>query len=325
MVQGDYGRAYLWKPFIRGPDISEIFHIINEGYAKSTDVEKTPLAELHHTLRDIAIERILYWQTINYPLVGRFPKAEEVRGDYIRTIREALTSLAALGPGISESEAGSALSALEQYNWAFLKEETLKRNMAATYRNFVLETDDLSPTSKTLLSLFTQQDRLQIDRSRLSTKLYVVDTASKYSCALEDLAQLDISVEGPKTTPENSAVMAGIRHYAKKGVSFSPETAPFMLIDRALRNSYFILGLWLPSDVKELTKRKFSEQEFDANVAYYRRALPFIFEKGERALQVLKAVLPAEQVTILKPFTRTLDNFFRTDPTYYFNLPQFKV
>ncbi|MCH8003744.1 MAG: hypothetical protein IH934_03850 [Nanoarchaeota archaeon] len=295
-VPYDGATSYLWKEFIIGPNLSDLLVTLDHGIARGNEEERRLCIQLEEELTEIAAKRILHWQQ-NAPELESVPKdPEAVIRTYKMNLVEILRGFSQFTDiDFTDGEIDEFRQALDHIDFSCINQKTVVRNMAATYKNMVLATGQLNVGYPRIIDLFTQNGgRRRVDTSKIEDRLYIIDTASKYSHFLEEPQELDQSMEGQH---KKSAVNSVRRSYRDNGLDFTPREVNLMGVYRAYRKAFLVLTEFGYRNFEKFQTGKRNFSEFDVTHFNYREQLNHLLLEGQKHLGVLSRnyVHPSER------------------------------
>jgi len=305
------GNSYLWKEWIRGPNLADLFQTLDNGILRGDEEQKRLLKELESKLVDIAIKRVLYWQK-NAPDLIDIPKdPEKVIETYQTNFMNVFHAFSKLTDiTYSEEERSKIREALSNLDWKFLNPETIVRNVAATYRNMVIFTHKVNTTYPKFIELFTENgDKRKVNRWALEEKLYFVDTPNKYSHILEDLWEMDLFSVGKV---KKNAVDYAVKSYEEAGLKLNEFERLFMGIYRAYRKAHLVLDDFGPRALERFNAGLIEHEEYERKQSKYRNHINYLFGEGQKLLDQISEFLPSNQKTqfkVIDSALRRLSNY----------------
>lgn len=286
--------SYLWKEWIRGPNLADLFQVLDNGILKGTEEEKKLLRKSESELVDIAIKRVLYWQK-NAPDLIDIPKdPEKVIENYqinFMNVFHAFSKLTEVH--YSTEERDSIRSALENLDWRFINKDTIVRKLDATYRNMVILTHKINIDYPKFIELFTENgDKRKVNRWALEEKLYFVDTPNKYSHILEDLWEMDLFSVGKV---KKNAVDYAVESYKEGGLKFNEFERLIMGIYRVYRKAHLVLDDFGPRALERFNAGLIEQEEYKRKQSKYRNHINYLLGEGQNLLDQIFECLPINQ------------------------------
>jgi hypothetical protein len=290
----DEETSYLWKQFIVGPNLSDLFQTLDDGILSGSEEEQRLLSQLEAGLSDIAAKRVLYWQE-NAPDLIDIPRdpARVIEG-YKRSFMKILNGFSEFTDiDYSEEERFAVIEALDKVNWEFINRNTVVRNVAATYRNMVISTGKINIDYPKFIELFTEGGgKARINRWALEERLYFVDTPNKYSHILEDPWEMDLFSVGQA---KKSAVKHTVQKYKEDGLQLTQLERLLVGTYRAYRKAYLILSKFGPSSFEKFETGLIDKEEYERKQFKYRGNINYLLERGQQFLSLISRYVPADE------------------------------
>lgn len=285
------GRSFLWKQFIIGPNLSEVFSRLDDGIQRAPESERKLLTSLESALSEIAIGRLFYWQQNSMDLVAEARNYQKAVDIYIANIAEALRGFVQFtNAQITEDDISKVQRAIQNIDWNFINAQTTVRNLGATYRNWVLQTGKMNLAYDELLHLFTTSNGRgpKIKREAIGQALFFVDTPSKYCHALEDAWEMDLTVEG-RHKKRAVDYLKGKYSSLEPGsrVNFSGNEIALMHLYRAFRRAYLILTRHWDGNDQMLEIGDISKEDYERNKSRHQSDIRHLVNEGNRVVQQL--------------------------------------
>lgn len=285
-------KSFLWKQFIIGPNLSEVFSRLDDGIRRAPESERRALTSLEATLSEIAAGRLFYWQQNSPDLIAEARNYQRVVDTYVNNIAEALRGFAQFTDApITEQEISNVQRTFNGIDWNFVNAQTTVRNLGATYRNWVLQTGKINLAYDDLLRLFATEPNgkgPKVKKEALGQALFFVDTPSKYSHALEDAWEMDLAVEG-RAKKKAVDYLKGRYSSLEQGsrVNFSSNENALMHTYRAFRRAYLILTRHWERNDQMLAAGDISKEDYERNKERHQREVRYLVNEGNRAVQQL--------------------------------------
>lgn len=314
------GNSYLWKRFIPGPNLGDLFRTLDRGILSGSANDRDLLAQLEKELKGIVVKRLEYWQR-NAPDLLDQPRDPEA------IVREYKTNLVKVLDTFSErtdvkftaDDKFNFVAALDNINWKFMTDRKVVRNLAATYRNMVIATGMINIDYPRFIEQFTQNGgKRRPNIWALERELSFVDWADKYSHPLVDAWEMDLSLEG---TAKRSAVRAVSNYYERQKQPFTNEEIALMGIYRAYRKAYLTLTQFVPKILNQLESGQIDEHEYGDKQRRIQMEISHLLAQGnlllkrwERAIDSPPAPVSVVTGTLARLSDYTTINYKRADP-----------
>ncbi len=282
--------TYLWKQYIIGPNLNYIFDILDRKLIAEND-ELSELAKgLEKELGNLIIKRLLYWQQNALELEGVPKNAEDVTKYYITNFIKVMEDFSKYSRvEYSNEELNDFGKALDDLDWNFINQKSAVRNLGPSYANFVISTNQINIDPEKFIEMFTREGT--VDKCKLDEHLFSVDTPNKYSHALEDAWDIDLS---QRALFKASVVNAVIEEYSTKGIDLSAGKY-LMGVYRAFRKANLILSHFIGDNFKNLDSGLIKENEFKEKELLYLNNINYSLDKGGKLLQVMLQSQPKEE------------------------------
>lgn len=297
--------SYLWKEFIIGPNLSDLFRIFDVGISRGSPEDKKLLPTLEEELTDIASKRVKYWQTNVPDSTDPQRDPETLKLYYQRSFMELVRGFTQLTDlSYSEQELAGFTQAVHNLDWNFLRRNKVARKVDATFKNMVILTGKINMDYSRFIELFTRNGgRKRANRYALEEHLFFVDTPHRYAHILEDPWEMDLSPEG---AAKKSAVDQLVRDYERAGMHFTPEERLLVGAYRAFRKAYLVLSKYGPGDFMKLQGGSINREEFEQRQFMNKNRIEHLLRRGNELLQEMSSYVPVHLQKSFNSFAPTL-------------------
>ena len=304
------GKSYLWKGFIPGPNLGDLFRTLDRRISSDNETDRTLITQLEKELKGIAIKRLGYWQHHATDLLDQPKDPEAVVMDYKRNFVKVLEGFMRMTDvNFTAAERMNFVGALDKLDWSFMTDSKVTRNLAATYRNMVVATGKKNIDYSRFIKLFTQNGgSVRPNRHALESQLYFVDWANKYSHPLEDAWEMDLSLEG---TAKRLAVRTISNQYRQREVTFTAQEVMLMGVYRAYRKAYLILTKFIPEISEQFRREEIDDIEHSNKQARHRLYVNHLLAQGQIRLQRWfdATISPSASVTTIVGTLKRLSDY----------------
>ena len=286
--------SYLWKEFIIGPNLNDLFRNLDFVISRGGKEEIRLFRNVEETLADISAKMVLYWQEHAPSLIDTQKDPAAVIRYYQRNFIELLRGFSKFTDlKYSDEELGNFRQSLKTLDWNFMDAKKVVRKVDATYRNMVISTRKINIDPGKFIELFTENvGRRRVNRYALEEHLYFVDTPNRYSHTLEDAWEMDLTLEG---RVKKSAVEHLIRKYGEEGIYFTPEEKLLIGIFRAYRKAYLVLSRYGVKNFEKFKGGLMSERGYEENEANHHEYMNHLLRKGGELLNRMSRNIPKNQ------------------------------
>jgi hypothetical protein len=307
--------CFLVLEGIIGTNIRDFFYRLYHSDERKPR-KQTTIDKLRSWIYDVELERLLYFQD-HFSELNQIPTKEldltalrrptHLIRSYLENAISALNNRAQYTDiQFNDSAASEVKSALRKYDFAeVLREETIRRNLAATFRNSILRT---YKQNISLFTFFKDLDTHQDKHAYLKRKIYRIDQAPKYSHRLEDAWTMLDSYEANLPEEEKHQRVEDIIGNYKDSTDLLRKSAMVMRLYRAIREADLYLSLYIPKLCGFYKAGDKTIEEFKAEKTAYTNAVRHYDQMALIACQLLDNNNPLKK---LYPHLKRASEFTR--------------
>jgi len=271
--------CFLVQDCIVGPTVRDLFYrlyLSEERKPRSKD----NINALRSSIYDMEIERLLFFQehytTLNRPLtkfvnMAALQSPANIGMDYLGNIFSALQNLSAhTDVKFTERENEGIIRTIKDYDCGgILTPETLRRNLAASFRNSILRTYHRNVS---LTQLFLGMEKSSDRNAYWKENVFRIDQAPKYSHLLEDLWEMLDFYEAQLAEGEKQKRAAEVieQHPTIKGKL--EEANGLIRLYRAVREADLYLSVYIPKLCAFRLDKSKSDEDFATERTLYTNA-----------------------------------------------------
>lgn len=247
--RGQHREGYLLKEYIPGPNLTDLFLGMRRIAERRQDLHDG-MKHLRDTCVDIALDRVHYWQE-HAPAVDDERDPVRVAQFYEKQLPRAFetflqyTTNVSLDPHTEMKFLRRTLAKAFDFR-TLISLETIRRNLAATYRNMIFRTSTElpigdSPSDATLEELVVSVLAAPVDRDALASRIVHVDTHRKYSHLLEDCLEVTDAYEAGLSPEERHGRLERVMAQHDTIRPQLEEALPIIGFYRSMRKIFFFV------------------------------------------------------------------------------------
>ena len=233
-------RAYLWKELVPGPDLNNILIWINE----ETDPDKKKLGnQLKKECYDFVKDAVITWQK-KAQHIHKYNNPKTVIDAYRSNLIQILDDFENYTDiKFSTKEKSLYQECVEDLPFEeFITQDTIKRNAAASFRNYILKMNAKSRDGKVkslseVLEQITKNGN--IDKNAFRDKLILIDTHMKYSFILEDCFEIADHYEGKIEKRFRKGLINSVKNSYPDVTNLLTKGENIIRFYRAIRKTHF--------------------------------------------------------------------------------------
>lgn len=260
--------SFVVEDYIIGPTVCGLLGVISQ---KEDPTGK--YAELRSAIYDVEMERFVFYIDHFTELIpSPDGKPEPVnlaalKQTYIDNFYNAFEHRARFTDvNYSDRELDHIRRILHEYDWGrFIKEDTVRRNLGATFRNSIAQTGHVNISLDEFLQLVSKDGK--ISKTELTKLLFRIDQGNKYGVPYEDLWEmLDFSVGGLNEDEKLQRAQSVSSYF-----SGLPEEAsfPFRLY-RATREADLFIMLYGPKIFRKMQAGIYTHEQGNTRLESYK-------------------------------------------------------
>jgi len=276
------GKSLVLEEAIIGPTVCELLSRLNRSDNPAVIKKRDVVVE---AIYDIELERLHFFQE-NFPRLTPIPGDETdisklrdvgyVQAQYINQLMDVFRNFSRYTDvDISDQTLARLEMRLKEERHHFsVREESLVRNLAATFRNSILRTGHINVPLDELLRKIAPRGK--VDKELLKSMLYRVDQAPKYSHPLEDVCEMvDFPEAGLTKEQKQKRFSKAIQSHLQNERIFLNIGLPYIRMYRHLREADLLLSVYGLKLHEKREKRAITEERYDSEIKRYKEAIRY--------------------------------------------------